>query len=214
MVSIKDIARAAHVSHSTVSRALRDSPLVNPETARAHPENRRRAGLYRQRGRPQPRHAPHQYHRRRGHQHRRSVRRRSGRRHRGVCPRAAVLRHSRHLPCRPRARDARRTLASGAPRRRHPRHGLARRRPLPSGACRNESPDCADQQPVSRRVRLLTSASTTRPARGDHDPPYRARSPPDRLHRRPLRPSFRHRALRRLPAEPAGRRHPVRRRRW
>ncbi len=32
MVSIKDIARAARVSHSTVSRALRDSPLVNPET--------------------------------------------------------------------------------------------------------------------------------------------------------------------------------------
>ena len=32
MVSIKDIARAAHVSHSTVSRALRDSPLVNAET--------------------------------------------------------------------------------------------------------------------------------------------------------------------------------------
>jgi DNA-binding LacI/PurR family transcriptional regulator len=32
MVSIKDIARAAQVSHSTVSRALRDSPLVNPET--------------------------------------------------------------------------------------------------------------------------------------------------------------------------------------
>ena len=32
MVSIKGIARAAHVSHSTVSRALRDSPLVNPET--------------------------------------------------------------------------------------------------------------------------------------------------------------------------------------
>ncbi len=31
--SIKDIARAAHVSHSTVSRALRQSPLVNPETA-------------------------------------------------------------------------------------------------------------------------------------------------------------------------------------
>src|SRR5579871_3048800 len=31
-VSIKDIARAARVSHSTVSRALRDSPLVNPET--------------------------------------------------------------------------------------------------------------------------------------------------------------------------------------
>jgi DNA-binding LacI/PurR family transcriptional regulator len=32
MVSIKDIARAAQVSHSTVSRALRDSPLVNAET--------------------------------------------------------------------------------------------------------------------------------------------------------------------------------------
>jgi LacI family transcriptional regulator/LacI family repressor for deo operon, udp, cdd, tsx, nupC, and nupG len=32
MVSIKDIARAAKVSHSTVSRALRNSPLVNAET--------------------------------------------------------------------------------------------------------------------------------------------------------------------------------------
>lgn len=32
MISIKDIARAAQVSHSTVSRALRGSPLVNPET--------------------------------------------------------------------------------------------------------------------------------------------------------------------------------------
>lgn len=31
--SIKDIARIAHVSHSTVSRALRSSTLVNPETA-------------------------------------------------------------------------------------------------------------------------------------------------------------------------------------
>src|SRR5438093_8408674 len=32
-LSIKDIARSANVSHSTVSRALRHSPLVNPETA-------------------------------------------------------------------------------------------------------------------------------------------------------------------------------------
>jgi len=32
-ISIKDIARLAHVSHSTVSRALRASPLVNAETA-------------------------------------------------------------------------------------------------------------------------------------------------------------------------------------
>ncbi|MBX9601660.1 MAG: LacI family transcriptional regulator [Bryobacteraceae bacterium] len=32
-LSIKDVARIANVSHSTVSRALRDSPLVNPETA-------------------------------------------------------------------------------------------------------------------------------------------------------------------------------------
>jgi IS30 family transposase len=30
--SIKDIARAANVSHSTVSRALRNSPLVSRET--------------------------------------------------------------------------------------------------------------------------------------------------------------------------------------
>ena len=32
-ISIKDIARKADVSHSTVSRALRNSPLVNRETA-------------------------------------------------------------------------------------------------------------------------------------------------------------------------------------
>jgi DNA-binding LacI/PurR family transcriptional regulator len=32
-LSIKDIARSANVSHSTVSRALRHSPLVNPATA-------------------------------------------------------------------------------------------------------------------------------------------------------------------------------------
>lgn len=32
-ISIKDIARSANVSHSTVSRALRNSPLVNPATA-------------------------------------------------------------------------------------------------------------------------------------------------------------------------------------
>jgi hypothetical protein len=34
MVSIKDIARAAHVSHSTVSRALRNSSLVNPDACK------------------------------------------------------------------------------------------------------------------------------------------------------------------------------------
>ncbi|MBK5291212.1 MAG: LacI family DNA-binding transcriptional regulator [Acidobacteriia bacterium] len=32
-ISIKDIARQANVSHSTVSRALRNSPLVHPDTA-------------------------------------------------------------------------------------------------------------------------------------------------------------------------------------
>jgi LacI family transcriptional regulator len=32
-LSIKDIARVANVSHSTVSRALRNSRLVKPETA-------------------------------------------------------------------------------------------------------------------------------------------------------------------------------------
>ncbi len=32
-VSIKDIARIARVSHSTVSRALRNSPLISPDTA-------------------------------------------------------------------------------------------------------------------------------------------------------------------------------------
>ncbi len=32
-ISIKDVARVAHVSHPTVSRALRNSPLVNTKTA-------------------------------------------------------------------------------------------------------------------------------------------------------------------------------------
>lgn len=31
-VTIKDIAQLAHVSHTTVSRALNGSPLVNEET--------------------------------------------------------------------------------------------------------------------------------------------------------------------------------------
>jgi DNA-binding LacI/PurR family transcriptional regulator len=35
MISIKDIARAANVSHATVSRALRNSPLVNAKTSAA-----------------------------------------------------------------------------------------------------------------------------------------------------------------------------------
>jgi len=33
LISIKDVARAAKVSHPTVSRALRHSPLVNSVTA-------------------------------------------------------------------------------------------------------------------------------------------------------------------------------------
>ncbi|HXK61410.1 MAG TPA: LacI family DNA-binding transcriptional regulator, partial [Acidobacteriota bacterium] len=32
-VSIKDVAKAARVSHPTVSRALRNSPLVKAETS-------------------------------------------------------------------------------------------------------------------------------------------------------------------------------------
>jgi DNA-binding LacI/PurR family transcriptional regulator len=44
MVSIKDIARTANVSHSTVSRALRNSPLVNSETGERIREIARRQG--------------------------------------------------------------------------------------------------------------------------------------------------------------------------
>ena len=43
-VSIKDIARLAQVSHSTVSRALRDSTLVNEETAQRIKQIAREAG--------------------------------------------------------------------------------------------------------------------------------------------------------------------------
>jgi DNA-binding LacI/PurR family transcriptional regulator len=43
-VSIKDIARLAGVSHSTVSRALRNSPLIPPETARRIQQIAKEAG--------------------------------------------------------------------------------------------------------------------------------------------------------------------------
>lgn len=44
LISIKDIARAAKVSHSTVSRALQNSPLVNHETAQRIKEIAREKG--------------------------------------------------------------------------------------------------------------------------------------------------------------------------
>jgi DNA-binding LacI/PurR family transcriptional regulator len=43
-VSIKDIARMAGVSHSTVSRALRDSPLISPGTTRKIQQLARESG--------------------------------------------------------------------------------------------------------------------------------------------------------------------------
>jgi transcriptional regulator with XRE-family HTH domain len=43
-VSIKDIARLAGVSHSTVSRALHNSPLIPPETARRIQQIAKEAG--------------------------------------------------------------------------------------------------------------------------------------------------------------------------
>lgn len=44
LISIKDIARAAKVSHSTVSRALQHSPLVNHQTAQRIQEIARETG--------------------------------------------------------------------------------------------------------------------------------------------------------------------------
>ena len=44
-VSIKDIAQAAGVSHSTVSRALTDSPLVKAETKARVLEKRQILGI-------------------------------------------------------------------------------------------------------------------------------------------------------------------------
>lgn len=44
MITLADLARQAGVSHSTVSRALADSPLVNPQTKRRIQELARAAG--------------------------------------------------------------------------------------------------------------------------------------------------------------------------
>ena len=148
----QDIARAAQVSHSTVSRALRDSPLVNPETRELIRKIAAEQGytvsavarsLVTRRTNT----------RGRGHQHRRPVRRRSGRRHRGVC-------HSRGYSvilatCHGDPEREQRAVRSFQERR---VDGIlvtaSRVGALYMPCSRNAGAHRADQQPAPRRVRL------------------------------------------------------------